>query len=48
MRSRNSGFTLLEVLVAMTILAVALAALIKGGSDHSRNTLYLQERTLAH
>lgn len=48
MRCRNKGFTLLEVLVAMTILAVALAALIKGGSDHSRNTLYLQERTLAH
>lgn len=48
MHSRNNGFTLLEVLVAMTILAVALAALIKGGSDHSRNTLYLQERTLAH
>lgn len=48
MRSRNKGFTLLEVLVAMTILAVALAALVKGGSDHSRNTLYLQERTLAH
>lgn len=48
MYSRNKGFTLLEVLVAMTILAVALAALVKGGSDHSRNTLYLQERTLAH
>lgn len=48
MRPRSNGFTLLEVLVAMTILAVALAALIKGGSDHSRNTLYLQERTLAH
>ncbi|GGC86647.1 type II secretion system minor pseudopilin GspI [Halopseudomonas salina] len=48
MLSRNKGFTLLEVLVAMTILAVALAALVKGGSDHSRNTLYLQERTLAH
>ncbi len=48
MRSRNNGFTLLEVLVAMTILAVALASLVKGGSDHSRNTLYLQERTLAH
>lgn len=44
----NRGFTLLEVLVALTILGVALAALVKGGADHARNTAYLQERTLAH
>ncbi|MGI3130034.1 type II secretion system minor pseudopilin GspI [Halopseudomonas pachastrellae] len=44
----QSGFTLLEVLVALTILAVALAALVKAGSDHARNSAYLQERTLAH
>ncbi len=42
------GFTLLEVLVALTVLGVALAALVKGGADHARNTVYLQERTLAH
>ena len=37
----QSGFTLLEVLVALTILAVALAALVKAGSDHARNSAYL-------
>ena len=42
------GFTLLEVLVALAILAVALGALVKAGSEHTRNTHYLQERSLAH
>ncbi len=44
----EQGFTLLEVLVALTILAVALGALVKTGADHARNTMYLQERTMAH
>ena len=42
------GFTLIEVLVALAILAVALGALVKATSEHTRNTFYLQERTLAH
>jgi general secretion pathway protein I len=42
------GFTLLEVLVALAILAVTLGALIKAATEHTRNTQYLQERTLAH
>src|SRR5690554_8217872 len=45
---RQQGFTLLEVLVALTVLAVALAALVKTGADHARNSACLQERTLAH
>ncbi len=46
-RRTARGFTLLEVLVALMVLAVALGALIKAGSEHARNTAYLQERTLA-
>lgn len=44
----GAGFTLIEVLVALAILGVALGALVKAGSEHARNTHYLQERTLAH
>lgn len=44
----QGGFTLLEVLVALTVLTVALAALVKTGADHAGHTSYLQERTLAH
>jgi general secretion pathway protein I len=44
----QTGFTLLEVLVAVAILAVALGALIKAGSDNAANTAYLRDRTYAH
>lgn len=39
------GFTLLEVLVALTILALALGALIKTGGDHAALIDGLGERT---
>lgn len=45
---RAHGFTLLEVLVALTILAVALGALVKIGSDNARTAAYLRDRTHAH
>ena len=48
MRSRAAaGFTLVEVLVALAVLAFALAALIKGGGEHAANAAYLRDRTLA-
>ena len=42
------GFTLLEVIVALAILAIALAALIKVSSEYTDNMRYLRDRTLAH
>lgn len=41
------GLTLLEVLVALVILAVALTAIIKATTENIRATAYLQEKTQA-
>lgn len=45
---RCTGFTLLEVLVALAVLALALAAAISAAAGYVGNQAYLQERTLAH
>ncbi|WP_006787937.1 type II secretion system minor pseudopilin GspI [Thiorhodospira sibirica] len=42
------GFTLLEVLVAITVLALALGSLIKAGSQNALNAAYLRDRSYAH
>lgn len=42
------GFTLLEVLTAMAVLAIALGAAIKALSDGAHNAAQIEERTLAH
>jgi general secretion pathway protein I len=41
------GFTLLEILVALAVLALSLGALVTAVSSQTRNTAYLVERTLA-
>ncbi len=44
----SRGFTLLEVLVATTIVAVALAAIIKTTGSSAANLSYLRDKTFAH
>lgn len=43
----DGGFTLLEVLVALVVVAVALAALLKGVSGNAVNAAYLRDKTFA-
>lgn len=44
---RRRGFTLLEVLVALAVAAIALAALARAGSQTLSAQAVLEERTLA-
>jgi general secretion pathway protein I len=46
-RRTSSGFTLLEVLVALAVLAIALGAIIKVAIDSTATVSYLRDRTLA-
>ncbi len=41
------GFTLLEVLIALAVLALSLGAVIKATSDYTGNQSYLRDRTMA-
>lgn len=43
-----SGFTLIEVMVALTIIAIALAALLNTSGAQANNAAYLKQKTLAH
>jgi len=43
----DSGFTLVEVLVALMIVAMALAALMVAVSGTARTSGYLRDKTLA-
>lgn len=45
---RHAGFTLLEVLVALAVLAIALAGLVKASGDNAVNGAYLRDKTFAH
>jgi general secretion pathway protein I len=47
-KANQSGFTLIEIIVAMTILAIAMGAVIKTAAQHTSNSAYLRDRTIAH
>ncbi|WP_019866429.1 type II secretion system minor pseudopilin GspI [Methylovulum miyakonense] len=48
MIARNSkGFTLLEILIALAVLAIVMISLIKITSDNSRNLWHVENKTLA-
>jgi general secretion pathway protein I len=47
LRRRIRGFTLLEVMVAMTVLALTMGAVIKAVGGYTTNQAHLRDRTLA-
>ena len=44
----GKGFTLLEVLVALTIVAISLGALISTSGSHATSAAYLKQKTIGH
>ena len=48
MKHRHAqGFTLLEVMIALAVLALSMGAVIKATSDYTGNESYLRDRTMA-
>ncbi|HHT0591591.1 TPA: type II secretion system minor pseudopilin GspI [Legionella anisa] len=47
-RSNESGFTLIEVLLALSIIAIALTALLKAISQNVETTRRIKEKTVSH
>lgn len=43
-----TGFTLIEVMVALTIIAISLGALLSTSGSQARNASYLKQKTIAH
>ena len=44
----SKGFTLLEVLIALTIIALSLGALISTSGSQASSAAYLKQKTIAH
>ncbi|MDI9819497.1 MULTISPECIES: GspI family T2SS minor pseudopilin variant LspI [unclassified Legionella] len=43
-----AGFTLIEVLLALSVIAIALTALLRATAQNITNTQRLQEKTISH
>ena len=46
-RARSAGFTLVEVLVALAVIALGLTAVIKALGDYTEAASYTRQKTLA-
>ena len=44
----STGFTLLEVLVALAIIAIALGAVLSTSGSQASSASYLKQKTIAH
>ena len=44
----HQGFTLIEVMVALTIIAISLGALLNTSGTQANSATYLKQKTLAH
>ncbi|MFA5959217.1 MAG: GspI family T2SS minor pseudopilin variant LspI [Tatlockia sp.] len=44
----TSGFTLIEVLLALAVIAIALTALVKATASNVSNTQRIKEKTISH
>ena len=44
----QNGFTLIEVMVALTIIAISLGALLSSSGTQANSAGYLKQKTLAH
>lgn len=47
-RNSTQGFTLIEILVALAIIAIAMAALIKASGNHTYSASYLKQKSIGH
>ena len=44
---RTAGFTLVEIMVALSVVAIALAAIIRVNGDNARTVVHLRDKTFA-
>ncbi len=47
-QQKSAGFTLIEVLVALSIIAIALTALFKATAQNVAHTQRIKEKTISH